>query len=98
MRVILYGSRTLVGSEEKYHSSKLEFLVLKWAICDHFRNHLFYTPLCLYKLQPFDIYIKTSSEVNATVQRWINKLSNFNFSIHYHYKTGAQNVVAVALS
>ena len=58
-------------------------------------------PMLLYvctKLQPIDIYIKTSSEVNATVQRWINKLSNFNFSIHYHYKTGAQNVVAVALS
>ena len=29
MRVIGCGSRALVGSEEKYHSSKLEFLALK---------------------------------------------------------------------
>ena len=31
-RVIGYGSRTLTGSEEKYHSSKLEFLAFKWTI------------------------------------------------------------------
>ena len=41
-------------------------------------------------------YIKTSSKVNATGQRWINELPNFNFSIHY--KPGEQNVVADALS
>ena len=32
LRVIGYGSRTLMGSEEKYHSSQIEFLALKWAI------------------------------------------------------------------
>ena len=44
IRVIGYGSRTLTGSEEKYHSSKLEFPALKWAICDHFKDYLFYSP------------------------------------------------------
>ena len=34
--------------------------------------------------------------MNATGQRWINELANFNFSIHY--KPGEQNVVADALS
>ena len=34
IRVIGYGSRILVGSEEKYRSLELEFLALKWAICD----------------------------------------------------------------
>ena len=32
LRVIGYGSRTLNKSEAKYHSSKLEFLALKWAV------------------------------------------------------------------
>ena len=32
MRVIAYASRSLKKSEQKYHSSKLEFLALKWAI------------------------------------------------------------------
>ena len=44
IRVTGYGSRTLVGLQEKYHSSRLEFLALKWAICDHFRDYLFYAP------------------------------------------------------
>ena len=36
LRVLGYGSRTLAGAEHKYHSSKLEFLAVKWAICEHF--------------------------------------------------------------
>ena len=36
LRVIAYGSRTLTPAEKNYHlhSGKLEFLALKWAICD----------------------------------------------------------------
>lgn len=46
LRVIAYGSRTLTPAEQNYHfhSGKLEFLALKWAICEKFRNYLFYTP------------------------------------------------------
>ena len=95
IRVIGCGSRTLVGSEEKYHSSKLELLALKCTICDHFRDYLFYAPefhVCTdYNLLT---YIKTSSKVNG--HRWINEPANFNFSIQY--KSGVQNLVADALS
>ena len=38
----------------------------------------------------------TSVKVSATGQRWVNELSNFNFSIHY--KPGTENVVADLLS
>ena len=40
LRVIAYGSRTLTPAEQNYHlhSGKLEFLALKWAICDKFRD------------------------------------------------------------
>ncbi len=38
LRVIGYGSRTLTPAEKNYHlhSGKLEFLALKWSICDKF--------------------------------------------------------------
>ena len=38
LRVVAYGSRSLTPAEKNYHphSGKLEFLVLKWAICDQF--------------------------------------------------------------
>ena len=42
LRILGFGSRTLVGAEKKYHSSKLEFLRLKWAFGDHFRDYLYY--------------------------------------------------------
>ena len=97
LKVTGYGSRTLTGAECKYHSSKLEFLALKWAICNHFNE-------CLYYAKHFDVftdfniltYLKTSCKLNATGQRWINKLANYQFSIHY--KTGIENPVADALS
>ena len=97
LRVIGYGSRTLTGAECKYHSSKLEFLALKWAICNHFNEYLYYA-------KHFDVftdfnplvYLKTSCKLNATGQRWINELANYQFSIHY--KPGIENPVADALS
>ena len=86
-----------MGSEEKYHSSKFEFLALKWAICDHFRDCLLYAPEShVYTDYNPLTYIETSSKVNATGQRWINELANFKFSIYY--KPRLQNVVADVLS
>ena len=86
-----------MGSEEKYHSSKFEFLALKWAICDHFRDYLLYAPEShVYTDYNPLTYIETSSKVNATGQRWINELANFKFSIYY--KPRLQNVVADVLS
>ena len=44
--VIAYGSRTLSPSEWNYHlhSGKLEFLALKWSICEQFQDYLYYAP------------------------------------------------------
>ena len=95
--VLGFGSRTLVGAGKKYHSSKLEFLALKWAVCEHFRDYLVCVP-------HFDVhtdynpltYIKNSCKVNATGERWINELTDFNFPVHY--KPGVENVVADTLT
>ena len=40
---IAFGSHELKGGEAKYHS-KLEFLALKWAITEQFREYLQYRP------------------------------------------------------
>ena len=39
---ITYGSRALMPHEKNYHSTKLEFLVLKWAVMEHFKEYLLY--------------------------------------------------------
>ena len=38
--LVAFASQTLNNHEENYHSSKLEFLVLKWAVTNHFKEYL----------------------------------------------------------
>ena len=42
--LVAYGSRALATHEKNYHSTKLEFLALKWAITEHFEEYLLYQP------------------------------------------------------
>ena len=93
LRVLGFGSHTLVGAEKKYHSSKLEFLALKWVVCEHFRDYLFYVPrFDVYTDYNSLTYIKSLCKVNATGQRRINELTDFNFTVHY--KPDVENAVA----
>ena len=41
---VAYDSRALTTHEKNYHSTNLEFLALKWAITEHFREYLLYRP------------------------------------------------------
>ena len=42
--LISNGSWALTAHEENYHSTKLEFLALKWAVMEHFKEYLLYNP------------------------------------------------------
>ena len=42
--LVAYGSWALTAHEKNYHSTKLEFLALKWAIMEHFKVYLLYQP------------------------------------------------------
>ena len=44
---VAFGSHELKGGEAKYQSSKLEFLALKWAITEQFREYLQYRPFTM---------------------------------------------------
>ena len=41
---VAYGSWALTAHKKNYHSTKLEFLALKWAISEHFKEYLLYQP------------------------------------------------------
>ena len=43
--LVAYGSWALTMHEKNYHSMKLEFLALKWAVIEHFKEYLPYQPL-----------------------------------------------------
>ena len=41
---VTFGSHSLTLSEKNYHSSKLEFLALKWSVTEYFKEYLAYSP------------------------------------------------------
>ena len=41
---VAYCSWALTTHEKNYHSTKLEFLALKWAVMEHFKEYLLYQP------------------------------------------------------
>ena len=97
MRVIAYASRSVSKAEANYPAHKLEFLALKWAVCEKFHEYL-------YGSKQFEVftdnnpltYVLTSAKLDACGQRWVAKLANYNFSIKY--KCGVSNTEADALS
>ena len=97
MRVIAYASRSVSKAEANYPAHKLEFLALKWAVCEKFHEYL-------YGSKPFEVftdnnpltYVPTSAKLDACGQRWVAKLANYNFSIKY--RCGVSNTEAHVLS
>ncbi|KAM9735208.1 uncharacterized protein ACNS7B_014526 [Menidia menidia] len=99
LRVIAYGSRTLSAPEKNYHlhSGKLEFLAMKWAICERFRDYLYYAPsFIVYTDNNPLTYVLTSAKLNATMMRWVAELADFRFTIKY--RPGKANSDADGLS
>lgn len=86
LRVIAYGSPTLTAAEKNYHyhAGKLEFLALKRAITDKFRDYLYYAPTftVLSDNNPLT-YILFTAKLNAITFRWVAELADFHFPIKY---------------
>ena len=99
LSVIAFGSRTLTVAERNYHlhSSKLEFLALKWAVTEQFRDYLYYAPhFTVYTDNNPLTYVLTSGRFNATGHRWVADLSDFNFTIKYRPGTANRDVDALS--
>ena len=93
---VAYGSWALTTHEKNYHSTKLEFLVLKWAITEHFKEYLLYQPF-LIKIDNNPLtYIMTTPNLDPTGHQWVGALARFNFQLGY--QKGQDNMVADALS
>ena len=96
-RVIAYESRTLAKSEVNYHSSKLEFLALKWAVTEKFHDYLAYAnEFTVYTDNNPLLYVMESSKLNSISRRWISELAEYNFQIKF--RAGVINKDADCLS
>ena len=68
--LVAYGSWALTMPEKNYHSTKLEFLALKWAITEHFKEYLLYQPFLVKTDNNPLTYIMTTPNLDATGHRW----------------------------
>lgn len=95
-RVIGYGSRALSASERNYSAYKREFLALKWAIVDKFRDYLYGPKFTAITDSNPLTYLSTSAKLSPSDHRWLAALAPFDFEILY--RPGPSNGDADGLS
>ncbi|XP_035796548.1 retrovirus-related Pol polyprotein from transposon 412 [Amphiprion ocellaris] len=98
VRPIAYASRGLWPTErnmDNYSSMKLEFLALKWAMTEKFREYLL-GHKCVVYTDNNPLSHLSSARLGAMEQRWAAQLALFNFDIRY--RSGRVNRNADALS
>ena len=93
---VAFGSRTLTLSEQNYHSSKLEFLALKWSVTKHFKEYLAYAPFTVHMDNNPLTYILTTPNLDATGHHWVGALASYEFNLEY--QKGVDNTAADVLS
>ena len=93
---VAYASCGLRGGELKYHSSKLEFLALKWAVTEQFREYLQYQPFLVHTDNNLLTYVMTTPNLDAIRHRWVAAMAGYNFEIEY--VRGTDNKVTDTLS
>ena len=93
---VTFRSHSLTPSEKNYHSSKLEFLALKWSVTEHFKEYLAYSPFVVgTDINPLT-YVLMTLNLDATGHRWVSALASFQFELEY--QKGADNGATDALS
>ena len=93
---VAYTSCALCRSEANYHSSKLEFLALKWAVTQQFKEYLMYQPFAIRTDNNPLMYVLTTPNFDATRHCLVSALAGFNFKLEYLRST--DNQVADVLS
>ena len=75
------GSWVLMAHEGNYHSARLEFLVLGWAIAEHFGEYLLCQPFLVRADSDPLTYIMAAPSLDAAGHQWVGALVGFNFQL-----------------
>ena len=93
---IAFGTHSLTPAEKNYHSSKLEFLMLKWSVMEHFKEYLTYAPFVVQTDNNPLTFVLTTPNLDAMGHRWVGVLALFQFELEYQKGTdnGAVDVLS----
>ena len=92
---VTFRSHSLTPSED-YHSSKLEFLMLKWSVTEHFKEYLVCSPFVVRTDNNLLNYVLMTPNLGATGHQWVGMLASFQFELEY--QKGTDDGAADALS
>ena len=95
-RPIAFASKTLSKSQQRYPAHRLEFMALKWSVSEKFSHWLKGHNFTVWTDNNPLTHILTKPKLDAYEQRWVAKLSSYNFDLKYI--PGPKNIVADALS
>ena len=95
-RPIAFASKKTSNAERQYPVHKIEFLALKWCVTEKFKDYLYGKSFVIYTDNNPLTYVLKSAKLDATSQRWLSQLEQYDFTIEY--KPGVNNIVADALS
>ncbi|XP_069392240.1 retrovirus-related Pol polyprotein from transposon 297 [Paralichthys olivaceus] len=95
-RPIAFASKSLNYAQSRYPAHRLEFLALKWAVCDKFSHWLRGQRFTVWTDNNPLTYVLSKPKLDTCEQRWVSKLAPYDFDIKYI--PGPKNVVADALS
>ncbi len=95
-RPIAFASKTLSSSQKKYPAHRLEFLALKWSVCEKFSHWLRGHSFTVWTDNNPLTYILTKPKLDACEQRWVSKLAPYTFDLKHIPST--KNTVADMLS
>ena len=93
--LVTCGSQALTAHEKNYHSTKIEFLVLKWVVMQHFKEYLPDQPFLVRTDNNPLTYIMTTPSLNGTGHQLVGALARFNFQLEY--QKGWDNTMADVL-
>ena len=94
-RVVAYASRTLNKAERNYSATERECLGIVWAT-DHYQYFLLGAPFTIYTDHNPLSYLRSVSQPQGRLARWILKLEQYDYEIRY--KPGKSIPHADALS
>ena len=80
---VTYGSTALMPHKKNYHLTKLEFLALKWAVTEHFKEYPSYQSFLVRMDNNPLTYIMMTPNLDTTSHWWVNTLAEFNFELEY---------------
>lgn len=95
-RPIAFASKTLSVSQRKYPAYRLEFMALKWSVCEKFSHWLKGHSFTVWTDNNPLTYLLTKPKLDACELRWVSKLASYSFDLKH--LPGKRNVVADALS